>query len=338
MQAVVVSAFGPYQDAQVADIPCPAIAPHEVLIEVRAAPANFVDLIVIAGKYQFLPKLPFTPGKGPSGIVRKVGAEVSDLKPGDRVLAMAEVGGYAQFVNVAANQCYRFPAALTFSQAAAISLTYDTSWFALHDRARLAAGETVLVLGASGGVGGAAIQLAKAKGARVLAAVSSPDKFARLKQMGADAMVDLSAPDLKESLREQVFALTDGKGVDVIIDPIGGDFFDAAIRALAWRGRLVVIGFAAGRIPQIKVNYLLVKNIEVSGLQVSDYRKRRPEQVAECYRDVFSLFEAGRLTIPEPTELPLSEFREGLRLVDERAAMGRILLIPPLASEEIASS
>jgi len=128
------------------------------------------------------------------------------------------------------------------------------------------------------------------------------------------------------------------KGVDVAYESVGGEMFDAALASLAPRGRLVVIGFAAGRIPQIKVNYLLVKNIEVSGLQVSDYRKRRPEQVAECYRDVFSLFEAGRLTIPEPTELPLSEFREGLRLVDERAAAGRILLIPPMASEEIASS
>jgi hypothetical protein len=153
----------------------------------------------------------------------------------------------------------------------------------------------------------------------------------------ADQRLRDAARQLAE-LREQVFALTDGKGVDVIIDPIGGDFFDAAIRALAWRGRLVVIGFAAGRIPQIKVNYLLVKNIEVSGLQVSDYRKRRPEQVAECYRDVFSLFEAGRLTIHEPTELPLSQFSEGLRLVDERAATGRILLIPPLANAEATPS
>lgn len=328
MQAVQVREFGSYANAQLVDVPVPAIGKGEVLIEVRAVPVNFVDLIVISGKYQFSPQLPFTPGKGPAGIVRAVGSDVKNIVPGERVLAMAEVGGYAQFVPVSARQCYRLPSSLSFRDAAAMSLTFDTSWFALRERARLLQGETVLVLGASGGVGGASVQLAKAMGARVLAAVSSPQRLEAVRKLGADAIIDVSVPDLKESLKRQVLVATDGHGADIVIDPLGGDYFDAALRALAWRGRLVVIGFASGRIPSIKANYLLVKNIEVTGLQVSDYRKRRPEQMAECYAEVFSLYESGRLQSPDSVTLPLSQFREGLRMVDERAGRGRVILLP----------
>jgi len=328
MRAVFLRSFGPYDDARVEDVAVPQPGPGEVLMEVHAAPVNFVDLLVISGKYQFLPKLPFTPGKGPVGVVTALGEGVTNLKVGTRILAMAEQGGYAQFALAPAKSCYALPDGLSYTQAGAMSLAFDTSWFALRERARLQPGETVLVLGATGAVGQASVQLAKAMGARVLAGISSRAKEAQALATGADGIVDLSAPDLRESLRAQVHAQTDGKGVDIILDPLGGDVFDAAIRALAWCGRLVVIGFAAGHIPSVKVNYLLVKNIEVSGLQVSDYRKRRPEQVAQCYREVFDFYVQGKLKPLAASELPLDNFAQALRAVEERTAQGRMILLP----------
>jgi NADPH:quinone reductase len=328
MRAVQVTKFGSFEDASVADVADPVAAAGQVVVEVHAAPLNFVDLLVFGGKYQFLPPLPFTPGKGPAGVVRAIGAGVANVAVGDRVLAMAESGGYAQLCPVDAKSCYRLPDAMSFPEAAASSLVYDTSWFALRERGRLAEGETVLVLGASGGVGLASVQLAKAMGARVLGAIANMEKAQLVRDAGADGIVDLSRTDLNESLRAQVFAQTDGKGADVCLDMLGGDFFDAAIRALAWRGRLVVIGFAAGRIPTLKINYVLLKNIEVSGLQISDYRKRMPERVADCYREVFGYFESGKLK-PLPFEtLRLDEFKIGLRKIEQRQATGRIVLLP----------
>lgn len=329
MRAVRVHDFGSVDKAGIDEIPAPRPGNGEVLVEIHAAAVNYVDLITMRGEYQFKPVLPYTPGKGPAGVVREVGSGVPDLRVGDRVLAMAEYGGYAELVAVDHRQVYRLPDALSFTDAAAMSLAFDTAWMALRDRARLRPGESVLVLGASGAVGNAAVQLAKAMGAGlVLAAVSSPDRFDALKSLGADAMVDLSRPDLRESIREQVFAVTGGTGVDVVIDPLGGDPFDGAVRAIAWRGRLVVIGFAAGRIPTVKVNYLLLKNIEVSGLQISDYRKRTPELVAQGYREIFDFYVDGRITAPASTEVPLTEWASALRAVAERSATGRLVLLP----------
>ena len=270
MRAVVVHAFGPFENATVAEMSKPVPKPGEVLLETHATAVNFVDLIMISGKYQFKPALPFIPGKLPAGVVAAVGAGVTQFKPGDHAIAMAEHGGFAEFVAMPAEQCVKLPASLPLTEAAAMALIYDTAYFALRDRARIQAGDTVLVLGATGGVGLAAIQLAKTFGARVLGGVSSPDKADIVRAAGADAIVDLAAADLQESLRAQVYEQTANRGADIILDMLGGDIFDAAIRALAWRGRLVVIGFATGRIPTLKTNYLLLKNIEVSGLQVSD--------------------------------------------------------------------
>jgi NADPH:quinone reductase len=328
MRAVVVREFGSLDAAALAEMPDPVPGPDQVLINIEATAANFVDLLVIGGKYQFLPPRPFVPGKLPAGTVAAVGANVQSLKAGDRVLSLAEEGGYAEKVAVPAAQCYRLPDSMSFVDAAAMALVFDTAWFALRDRARLQPGETVLVLGATGGVGLAALQLAKAFGARVVAGISTAAKADLVLQSGADAVVDLSRSNLHDSLREQVHALTEGRGVDVILDPLGGDIFDAAIRALAWRGRLVVIGFAAGRIPTIKANYLLLKNIEVSGLQVSDYRKRKPEQMAECLREVFSLYEAGRIK-PAPTATyPLGQVHDALREISDRKVRGRVVVTP----------
>jgi NADPH2:quinone reductase len=329
MRAVMVHELGSYARSDVADVPDPVVAPGEVLVEVHAAPVNYVDLVTFSGRYQFTPALPYTPGKGPAGIVREVGAGVGDLRPGDRVLAMAEYGGYAELAAVDHRNVYRLPRSLSFVDAAAMSLAFDTAWMALRERARIEPGDTVLVLGATGAVGGAAVQLAKAMGAKtVLAGTSSPGQLDRLAGWGADGAIDLSRPDLKDSVREQVFAATDGAGVDIVIDPVGGDAFDGAVRALAWRGRIVVIGFAAGRIPTLKVNYVLLKNIEVSGLQISDYRKRAPELVRDCYREVFELYDAGTLTAPPSTTLPLSEWKTALHMIESRSASGRLVLVP----------
>lgn len=328
MRAVLVREFGPLDAAKVEAVPDPVAGPGEVIVQVKAAPVNFVDTVVIAGKYQFKPPLPFIPGKGPAGIVAALGEGVTDLRVGDRVLAMAETGGYAERVAIAAGQCYRLPDAMNFNAAATVSLAFDTAWFGLRERGRLQAGETVLVLGASGAVGLAGVQLAKALGARVLAAVSSPGKGEAALAMGADALIDLSQPDLRESLRQQVNDANDGRGADVVLDMLGGDIFDAALRALAWCGRLVVIGFAAGRIPEVKANYLLVKNIEVSGLQISDYRKRMPGLVRQCFEEVFALFEAGKIKAGEIDAFPLDRYGEALQGLVRRSLKGRAVLIP----------
>ena len=325
IKAIRIHATGGPDVMTLEEIELPAPAKGEVRVRNHAIGLNFIDIYFRQGAYPA--QLPFTPGKGPAGVVRALGEGVINLAVGQRVLAMAETGGYAQLCVADAKSCYQLPDAMSFPEAASSSLVYDTSWFALRERARLAEGETVLVLGASGGVGLACVQLAKAMGARVLGAVANRDKAQMVRDAGADAIIDLSAPDLRDSLRAQVLAATDGRGADVALDMLGGDFFDAAIRALAWCGRLVVIGFAAGRIPTLKMNYLLVKNIEVSGLQVSDYRKRRPERVADCYREVFGLFQSGRLKAPPFETMALDDFATGLRKIEQRAATGRIVLL-----------
>ncbi len=239
---------------------------------------------------------------------------------------MAEKGSFAEYVVMPENQCIPLPATLPFEDAASMALIYDTAYFALRDRARIQPGESVLVLGATGGVGLAAIQLAKAMGCRVFAAVSSKSKEDIVREAGADEIVDLSTPDLRESLRQQVFAMTDKKGVDVVLDMLGGDPFDAAIRALAWRGRLVVIGFASGRIPTIKANYFLVKNIEVTGLQISDYRKRRPDDMAACFRQVYDWHAQGKVKAPPTRVYPFEQFADAMRAIDDRSVRGRVVL------------
>jgi NADPH:quinone reductase len=215
---------------------------------------------------------------------------------------------------------------MSFTEAASLSLVYDTAWFALRERARLESGETVLVLGASGGVGQAAIQLAHEMGARVLAGILRPERAAAVRAAGADAVIDLSAAHLRDSLRTQVFAVTNGRGADIILDPLGGTIFEAAVRALAWRGRLVVIGFAAGAIPTIRTNYLLLKNIEICGLQISDYRKRCPEQVAACFAEIFSLYEQGKVKPATATAFPLVRAGEALTALRERRVAARAVL------------
>ena len=326
MRAIVVDEFGPPERLRLGEMQTPQPGPGEVLVGVHAAPVNYVDLVVVAGAYQVRPALPFIPGKGPAGVVIALGPDVSTLRVGDRVLAMAEEGGYAEAVAVSAAQCHPLPPRMSFVEAASLSLAYDTAWFALRERARVAAGETVLVLGASGAVGEASVQLARAFGGHVLAAVSRLEKAAAMRMAGADAIIDLSCENLRDGLREEVWAATGGRGADVILDPLGGDVFDAALRALAWCGRMVVIGFAAGRIPSVRTNYLLVKNIEISGLAVSDYRKRRPAQVARCFAEIFGLYEEGRIRPAATTRFPLDRAGEALAALRDRRLTDRAVL------------
>jgi NADPH2:quinone reductase len=328
VKAVVLHEFGPVGSAAVEERPLPQPGPHQVRIEVKAVAANFVDILVMEGRYQFLPQRPFVPGKGPAGIITAIGPEVTRFKTGDRVLAMCEYGGYAEAACANEDQCYALPSAMDFAEAAALSLAADTAWMALMERGRLRAGESVLVTGATGAVGNAAVQIAKAKGATVFAAVSGPAKAPAVLQAGSDYAIDLSRPNLREALREQVHAANHGKGVDVIVEALGGDIFDAAVRALAWRGRLVVIGFAAGRIATLKTNYLLLKNIETSGLQISDYRKRMPALMRECFDDIFSLYTAGKLRPASSTRYPLSDYARALADLGERRVAGRAVIIP----------
>jgi NADPH2:quinone reductase len=328
MRAIVVDEFGPPEKLRVAEAPSPVPGPGEVLVETHAAPVNYVDMLVVGGTYQFLPPFPFIPGKGPAGIVMGLGPGVTTLQIGDRVLAMAETGGYAERVAVAADQCHKLPASMSFAEAASLAVVYDTSWVALRGRARLKPGETVLVLGASGGVGHAAVQLARAMGGRVIAGISRPEREAAVRAAGADSVIDLSRPDLRDSLRDQVYALTGGEGADIIIDPLGGAVFEAAIRALAWCGRLVVIGFAAGGIPTLRTNYLLLKNIEISGLQITDYRKRRPAELVTAYSEIFGFYELGLVKPAAAILFPLERAGEALAALRDRRIDGRAVLRP----------
>ena len=328
MRAVLVREFGPIENAGLATVPDPVPGPGEVLIAIEAAALNYADLLVIAGQYQFRPALPFIPGKGAAGIVAALRPGVAGFAVGDRVHAWVEEGGWAERVAAPAALCRKLPTAMPFIDAAALALDYATAWFALRDRARCRPGETVLVLGASGAVGFAAVQLAKALGAHVLAGVASADKRDLALQAGADAVIDLARPDLRDSLRAQVHEATGGNGADVVLDPVGGAVFEAAIRALAWRGRLVVIGFASGDIPTIKANYLLLKNIEVSGLQVSEYKKRAPAEVERCFAELFALYTAGEIAPFVMETLPLERFAEGLRQIRDRTVRRKIVLTP----------
>ena len=328
MRAVIVEEFGQPEDLKFKDIPSPEPQPDEVVIDVKAVGVNFVDLLVIGGRYQFLPERPFTPGKLPVGVVCKLGRNVTSLALGDRVVTMAEHGGYAEQVAVRAADCFRLSDSMPFVDAASMALGFDTAWFALHERGRLRKGEVVLVLGATGAVGLAAIQFAKAAGAKVLAGVSSLAKSAKVIAAGADEVVDLSAPDLQNALRARVLELTKGHGADVVIDLLGDRYFAAAIRAMAWCGRLVVVGFAGGEIPTLKINYVLLKNIEISGLQISDYRKRRPEMFDDYFSMLFSLYESGQIKPAETLVLPLEGAAEGLRMLRDRTTDKRIVLAP----------
>ena len=328
MRAILVNEFGALENAALSTTDKPRAGRGELLIEIHATAANFVDILLIGGMHQSKPALPYIPGKGPAGVVSGVGEGVTNFVVGDRVLAMCEPGGgYAEFVAIPVHMCHRIPDKLSFPEAASMALIYDTDWFALLERGRFRPGDCVLVMASTGGVGQAAILLVKALGGVALAAVSDFSKVDMVTDAGADFVIDITHDNLRESVRKQVFKITNGKGVNIVIDALGDKFFEAAIRAVAWCGRYVVIGFAAGSIPSLKVNYLLVRNIEVSGLQIGDYRKRTPERMQDCFDQIFKLYDAGKIgPIPFKT-LPLEEVGKALGAIRDRTARGRIVLL-----------
>lgn len=325
MKAIVLRQIGSVDSLALERIESPAQNENEISIQTQAIGLNFPDLLVIEGKYQVIPPLPFVPGKELSGEVQSVGAKVTHFKPGDRVLAMVEYGACAEQVVAPATTCYHVPDSISYADAAALGVAYQSAHYALFERGQLKSEEWVLVNGASGTVGIAALQLAKAYGARVLAGVRGDAQAALARSHGADDIIRFDRPDLKNSLREQVRIATGNHGADVIIDSVGGDVFDASLRALAWCGRLVVVGFMAGRISELKVNYLLLKNISVTGLQISDYRDRDPRGFSAVQEKLFALRVEGKIKPPLVATYPLEQFRAAFAHV-ARSAQGKILL------------
>ncbi|WP_219414222.1 NADPH:quinone oxidoreductase family protein [Pseudonocardia nigra] len=321
MRAAFVETFGPPESLVTGELPDPVAGPGEVLIEVAAAGVNFPDILVVAGTYQILPERPFSPGKEVAGTVRAVGNGVDRFAVGDRVLAQVEHGGYAELVAVPEPQVVALPDGVPFVDAAAFGLGAITAHFALVRRANLQPGEIVLVTGAGGGVGSAAVQIAKALGASVIAAAQDEQRATLAKEQGADQVV-LAGP----SMRDDVMALTDGRGVNVVLELVGGDVFAQSLRSTAWEGRLVVIGFASGDLPSVKAGHILVKNLAVLGLQVSDYRDREPEAVRAAIEHMLQLYLEGRLTVPVARTFPLEEAGAALAAVQAGSVPGKVVL------------
>ncbi len=327
MKAVIVRDFVAFDRAEVCDVADPVPGAGEVVIAVKVAEVNYPDILVIEGRYQVKPPLPFSPGKAGAGVVETVGAEVSGLRPGDRVSFQVEYGAYAEKVVAPARNCVALPDGLSFEQASALGLVYQTAYFSLIEHAGMRPGDSVLVLGASGGVGMASLQLAKALGAGlVIGGTRGDDKSVRVRQFGADHVLDLSAENLRDALRDKVRELTGGDGVDIVIDPVGGEATRAALRALAWRGRLVIVGFASGDIPAIGAGYLLIKNITVSGIQWSDYREREPDRVGQVQAKLFELFLAGAIKPHVSRSYPLEDYAQALARLKAGSVEGKIVL------------
>jgi NADPH2:quinone reductase len=326
MKALLLREHGSLEHLRIEEIPAPKAKAGEVLIDVHAASVNFPDLLVIDGSYQRLPARPFSPGKDLAGVVAAVGEAVTACRPGDRVMAQVEYGAFAEQCIAPQENCFVMPRAMSDAEGAAMGLVYLTAHFALVERGRYQPGEVVLVNGAAGGVGLAAVQVAKALGATVLASVSTPEKAALVRRNGADHVIMTDVPDLRESFRKQVFDAIGKRGIDVVLDPVGGDMFDASLRALAWCGRLVIIGFAEGRIPEIKAGYLLVKNIALIGLQISDYRDRQPEKLHRVQQELFGWYEAGKIKPHVMASFPLRDYARALSTVRDRKALGKVVL------------
>ena len=291
MKAVLCKAFGPADTLVVEDISSPEIKKNEVLLDVHAAGINFPDTLIIEGKYQFKPPFPFSPGGEAAGVISAVGEKVSHLKVGDRVMALTGWGSCAEQVAVPAYNVLPMPEEMDFTTAAAFSMTYGTAIHALKQRGALQEGETVLVLGASGGVGLAAVEIAKAMGARVIAAASSADKLEVARQAGADELINYQTEDIRERLK----TLTKGQGVDVIIDPVGGDLFETVFRSIAWNGRMLVIGFASGTIPTLPANLPLLKGAAVLGVFWGAFAQRQPQDNADNFQQLFTWYAQGKL-------------------------------------------
>jgi NADPH:quinone reductase len=322
MKAVLCKAFGPADSLVLEEIASPEAKKNEILLEVHAAGVNFPDTLIIEGKYQFKPPFPFSPGGEAAGVIKAVGEKVSHLKVGDRVMALTGWGSFAEEVAVPGYNVIPVPASMDFASAAAFGMTYGTSMHALKQRANLQPGETLLVLGASGGVGLAAVEIGKAMGAKVIAAASSAEKLEVAKAAGADELIDYSA----NSLKDEVKRLTGGQGADVIYDPVGGDLFDAAIRSIAWNGRLLVVGFASGRIPELPVNLTLLKGAAVVGVFWGAFAQRQPQDNAANFQQLFAWHAEGKVKPLVSQTFPLAQTAEAINTLGQRKAVGKVVV------------
>ena len=322
MKAVVCTEFAPIEALQVADFAAPVAGPGEVVIAVTAAGVNYPDVLMVQGKYQTKPALPFVPGSECSGHVAALGEGVSGFAVGQPVVAFTGTGSFAEQVRVPATQVWAAPDGLPLDTAAGIAITYGTSYHALKDRAALRSGETLLVLGAGGGVGLTAVELGKRMGARVIAAASSAEKLELARTQGADELVNYREEDLRERLK----ALTGGKGVDVVYDPVGGADSIIAVRSLAWGGRFLVIGFAGGEIPQIPANLLLLKSASALGVLWGNSLRADPGPQGENMRQILSWLADGSLKPVIDRRYPLGEIVGALKHLDGRAVRGKVLL------------
>ena len=324
MKAIVVDRIMTPEALCVREVEAPRPGPGEALIEVKAAGCNFSDILMLKGEYQVKPDWPFIPGGEVGGVIREVGAGVTTLQAGDRVLSRCALGGFAEQVVASADTTYRMPDALSFEAGAAMPTVYPTSYLALADRTHLREGETLLVHAAAGGVGLAAVQIGKALGARVLATAGGASKLEVAKAAGADVLIDYR----KEDFVARVLEETEGRGADVIYDSVGGDTTDRSLKCIAWNGRLLVIGFASGTIPEVKMNRVLLKNIALIGLHWSAYPDREPESIDACFDNLFALAERGAIDPLVSARYPLERAGEALEALGSRKTVGKIVLVP----------
>ena len=305
------------------EMPTPVPGAGEVLLEIKAASLNFPDILIVQNKYQMKPPLPFVPGSEYAGVVQALGAGVTHLKVGQSVACLSGTGGFATHTLAPAERCMPLPPGFSFVDAAAFIMTYATSHHALADRAQLKAGETVLVLGAAGGVGTAAIQIAKAMGAKVIAAASSDEKCALCKSIGADSTINYA----KENLRDALKALTGGNGPDVIYDPVGGDFAEPAFRSIAWRGRYLVVGFAAGPIPALPFNLALLKGASIVGVFWGDYARREPKANAAMMAELAQWYGDGKIKPVIDSTMPMAELKAAYAHMGSRGVKGKLVMV-----------
>ena len=324
MRALLCRAFGPIAQLQVEELPSPRPGPNDVVIEVKASALNFPDALLVQGLYQVKPPLPFSPGMELAGIIKEVGAEVRGFAPGDRVIASPGQGGFAEECAVPAARLTPLPAGMDFESGAALMVTYCTTLHALQDCGLLKAGETLAVLGAAGGVGTSAIEVGKAMGARVIAAAAGQEKLDFCRKLGADETIDYQATDLRQRLLE----LTGGKGADVVYDPVGGAHTEAALRATAWQGRLLVIGFASGTIPQVKLNLALLKERSLVGVYWGEWTQRDPAGQRRNVERLAAWFADGKIKPAITGRVSLAEAPAAMQRMLERKVLGKVVVIP----------
>ncbi|WP_031356437.1 NADPH:quinone oxidoreductase family protein [Caballeronia sordidicola] len=324
MRAIRCNQYGPPESLVLETLPDLQPGPGQVVIDVRAASVNFPDVLVIQNKYQMKPELPFTPGSEFAGVVRAVGPDVKRLKAGMRVAAYTAQGAFAEQALASEAACMPLPDDIDFASAAAITLAYGTSHHAVVDRGALKAGETMLVLGAAGGVGLAAVEIGKALGARVIAAASSPEKLALCVKHGADATIDYTS----ENLRERIKALTDGNGPDVIYDPVGGEYAEPAFRSIGWRGRYLVVGFANGEIPKLPLNLALLKGASIVGVFWGQHIQREPGLASAALQQIFGWIKEGRVRPHVTKRYALEETAAALNEMASRRVSGKIVIEP----------